>query len=91
MNCNVSSIILPCLHLDPPSDSVDGLWGEDQHLVGRENNVMIPLWLDEILSNGYPDSNILETLESVLERNGAVNCTIPEEGSGVTIECADNF
>ena len=91
MNCNVSSIILPCLHLDPPSDSVDGLWGTDQHLVGRENDVMIPLWLDEILSKGYPDENILDTLEGVLERNGAVNCCIPEEGRGTSTECYYNF
>ena len=84
-------MILPCLHLDPPSDSVDGLWGTDQHLVGRENEKMIPLWLDEILSKGYPDEDILNTLEGILEQNGAVNCTIPEEGSGLTIECNDNF
>ena len=87
----MSSIILPCLPLDPPADSVDRLWGTDQHLVGRENDVMIPLWLDEILSKGYPDENILDTLEDVLEQNGAVNCCIPEEGSIVPIECDDNF
>ena len=91
MSCNVSSIILPCLHLDPPSDSVDGLWGTDQHLVGREPDKMIPLWLDEILSNGYPDVDILDTLEGALKQGGGVNCNIPEEGSGVPIECKYNF
>ena len=48
---------------------------------------MIPLWLGEILSNGYPDEDILDTVESVLEYNTFVECAIPEDGSSKPIEC----
>ena len=47
---------------------MNGLWGEDEHQ-NRENRDMIPLWLVEILSNGYPDEDVLDTVESVLEYN----------------------
>ena len=90
MSCNVSSIAQSCLHLAPLADQVDGLWGEDEHQ-NRENRDMIPLWLGEILSNGYPNEDILNTLESVLEYNGFVKCTIPEDGSDELIRCDYNF
>ena len=77
MSCNVSSIIQSCLYLAPLADQVDGLWGKDEHQ-NRENRDMIPLWLGKILSDGYPNEDILNTLESVLEKIGFVECTIPE-------------
>ena len=90
MNCNVSSIALSCLQLSPPAGQVNGLWGEDQHQ-DRVNRYMIPLWLGEILSNGYPDVNTSSTLESILLKN-FVNCTIPYDGSEELIECTEvNF
>ena len=90
MSCNVNSIAQSCLHLAPPADLVNGLWNEDEHQ-NRENCDMIPLWLGEILFNGYPDEDILDTVESVLEYNTFVECTIPEDGSNQLIECKDNF
>ena len=90
MSCNVSSIALSCLHLAPPADLVNGLWVEDRHQ-NRENQVMIPLWLGEILSSSYPDEDILGTVQSVLELSSFVKCTIPEEGSGAPINCNDDF
>ena len=84
----MSSIAQSCLHLAPPAQLVDGIWGEDQHQ-DRENRDLIPLWLGEILSNGYPDENVLETVKSILEYYSFVICTIPEEGSGAPIICHD--
>ena len=86
----MNSIAQSCLHIAPPAHLVNGLWGEDEHQ-NRENRDMIPLWLGEILSNGYPDEDILDTVESVLEYNTFVECTIPEDGSDQLIECKDNF
>ena len=87
----MSSIAQSCLHLAPVADQVERLqWDEDVHQ-NRDNRDILPLWLGEILSNGYPDENILATLESVLEGSSYVNCTIPKEGSSASIECWDIF
>ena len=67
---------------------MDGLWGEDRHQ-NRVNRYMIPLWLGEILSNGYPDVNTSSTLESILLENAFVNCTIPYDGRDEFIECTE--
>ena len=92
MSCNVSSIAQSCLHLASPASEVDEIWDPDtdQHQ-DRENRDLIPLWLGEILSNGHPDESILATLQRIVQDNGFVQCTIPEEGSGTLIECRDYF
>ena len=87
MNCTVSSIAQSCLYLTPLAEQVYGLWDEDRHQ-NRRNHEMIPLWLGEILSNGYPDENISNTLEIILEENAFVHCTIPyHNGTDELIEC----
>ena len=82
----MSSIALTCLNLVPLAKQVKQLFGEDQHK-DREHHIVVPQWLDEILTNGYPNQNISNTLEMILLENAFVNCTIPYDGSDETIEC----
>ena len=88
MSCNMSSIAQSCLHLALPANQVDGIWDEDEHQ-DRENRDLLPLWLGEILSNGYPDGSVSATLKSVVEYYTFVNCVIPEDGSDEQIKCVD--
>ena len=85
MSCNVSSIALSCLHLAPLADQVYEMWGSNQQQ--HCNFVTVPLWLGEILSDGYPDESTSNTLESILLDNLLVNCTIPYDGGDEVLKC----
>lgn len=79
MNCSdMSSIDENCLNMNLLAGQVQ--WGEDIHQ-NRSKADIIPLWLNEILKDGYPDDAILYTLESTIEDGHLVNCTIPSDGN----------
>ena len=59
-------------------------WGEDEHQNCR-NIVLVPLWLGEILSNGY-HPRIWNTLQTILKEDGLVECTIGDGDSAGSIE-----
>ena len=86
MSCNVSSIALSCLQL--LADQED-MWGSYQQNHSC-NCVTVPQWLDEILSDGYPDESTSNTLEAILmDSNLFVNCTIPYDGGDKVLECTE--
>ena len=89
MSCNVSSVALTCLHLAPLADQVDPeeIWGEDE-CQNRRNKVLVPLWLGEILSNGY-HPRIWNTLQTILKKDALVECTIGDGDSAGAITCID--
>ena len=88
MSCNVSSIALTCLHLAPLAEQVDSkeIWGEDEHQ-NRINEDLVPLWLGEILLNGYHPRIWNNTLQPILRKDAHVNCTIGDGDSPGSIEC----
>ena len=77
MSCNVSSAALTCLHLAPLAEQVDSeeIWGEDENQ-NRRNKDLVPLWLGEILSNGYHPRIWMRT---ILKEDGLVECTIEQK------------
>ena len=87
MSCNVSSIALTCLHLAPLAEQVDPeeIWGEDE-CQNRRNKVLVPLWLGEILSNGY-HPRIWNTLQTILKKDALVECTNGDSAGAIT--CID--
>lgn len=86
MNCSVSSIAETCLQLDPLWAKMKQLWGPD-NCQNRINQVLVPLWLEELLQSGYPDDGVMNTLKTILKDGMFLNCTIP--GSSGMIECVN--
>ena len=88
----MSFIAKTCLHLTPLAKLVKKLWPQDncQSRIPRD---MIPQWLNEILAGGYPDYDILTTIEETLEDKNLVLCDIPKNGttSDEQIVCRPNI
>ena len=84
----MSSIIETCLHVTSVADRVESIWGEEDYAQNRDGLCQVPLWLNEFLEDGYPDSDLLDTIEETLETFFWVQCIIPKYGSNTPIECA---
>ena len=41
-------------------------WGNDMNQ-DRENNKLVPLWVEEMLGYGVPETDVMNTLQATLE------------------------
>ena len=83
----MNSIAQTCLNLTKLAHQINAVFGRDERQ-NRDHSKLLPQWLDEILSGGYPDPSIIDTVTKVLRgKSLGVDCTVPEEGSDECIAC----
>ena len=82
----MSSIGQTCLNLTQLAHQIKAVFGRDEHQ-DRINSELLPQWLDEILSRGYPDASIIDTVTNALNKSLWEDCTVLEEGSDERIVC----
>ena len=82
----MSSIAQTCLNLTQLAHQIKAVFGRDEHQ-HRDHSELLPQWLDEILSRGYPHPSTIDTVTNALNKSLSVDCTVPEEGSDERIVC----
>ena len=85
MNCNMSSIADICLNLLLVADQVAGLDIQNGN-PQRNNSVLVPLWLSELLDWEPPSQDVAFSLKTFLETDAFVVCSIPYEGQDEDME-----